>query len=255
VPAAPGQPDSLDVVGLPEGHTHYFALKVLDDGGNAGPISNVVSVTLQIVSPAAVSDLRVTAITDSSVTLAWTATGASGSVGRPTLYVVRGSTSAIDEGNFNQAAYSRTVPATTDAGGTETYFFRFLTPATKYWFALKAYNASGYGSLISNVVVAQTHAGGPVHGSGIALAPGNNPSRVPAALYWQSQPGATGGQQIRIFDLTGRRVRTMDLGSAVGGVVQWDGTDDDGRRVAAGLYLLRLSSGSQNVHARLVLLP
>jgi len=255
-PSAPGAKDSIDVVGLPEGFTYYFALRVLDDGGNAGAMSNVDSLSLQIVSPTAIADLRVTAVTDSSVTLAWTATGGSGSVGRPALNVMRGSTQPIDESNFSQAAYVRSIPPTTDAGGTETYVFKFLSAATKYWFALKATNGAGYSSPISNVVQAQTHAGGPVRSNGIALAPGSNPSRVPASLYWQSPPGTSpSGQQIRIFDLTGRRVRTLDLGADVGGVVQWDGTDDDGRRVPAGLYLLRLTSGSQRVHARLVLLP
>ena len=254
-PSAPGARDSVDVVGLPEGFTYYFALRVVDDGGNAGAMSNVDSVSLQIVSPAAVTDLRITAVTDTSVTMAWTATGASGSVGRPDLYVVRASTAPIDDSNFNQAAYSRNVPPTVDAGGTETYFFRFLTPATRYWFALKAYNDSGFPSLISNVVDAQTHPGGPVRTSGIALAPGSNPSRVPASLYWQSSPGATGASEIRIFDLTGRRIRTLELGSAVGGKAQWDGNDEDGRRVPAGLYLMRLISGSQRVQSRIVLLP
>src|SRR5262249_49663827 len=130
-------------------------------------------------------------------------------------------------------------------------------PATRYWFALKAIDAAANVSPISNVPEAQTGVGGPLDSkTGIALAPGKNPSRIPAVIYWQSSPDAIGQRQvIRIFDLTGRRLRTLDLGNGVGGKAQWDGNDEDGRRVAAGLYILRLESGPHHTQARLVLLP
>jgi hypothetical protein len=256
-PAVGGSPDSLDVSGLQEGVTYYFALRAVDEIGNQGPISNVVSLVLNVVSPAAVSDVRALSATDTSVALAWTATGEDGQVGRPDLYVVRAATAPITEANFLQAPYVRTVPATVDAGGTEALDFRFLDPATRYWFALKAFDSAGNGSPLSNVVVAQTKVGGPLdYRDGIALAPGSNPSRVPASFYWQSAPEALGQrQEIRIHDPMGRLVRTLDLGQEVGGVAQWDGRDDDGHRVPAGLYLVRLASGPRHTHTRLVLLP
>lgn len=44
-PSAPGTPESHTVSGLNSGTTHYFALKVKDEVGNASPLSNVVSAT------------------------------------------------------------------------------------------------------------------------------------------------------------------------------------------------------------------
>ena len=45
-----------------------------------------------------------------------------------------------------------------------------------------------------------------------------------------------------VFDLDGRRVRTLRSGHATAGVhrATWDGRDDAGRRLASGVYLLRL---------------
>ena len=257
VPAPGGSPDSLALTGLAEGVPHYFALRAFDDAGNVGPISNVATATLAVVSPGAVTDLRVIATTDSSVTLAWTATGDDGTVGRPQLYVVRGANAPIDDANFLQAPYVRSAPATVDAGGTEMLLIKFLQSAKRYWFALKAYDSSANGSPLSNVVIAQTGVGGPLDSRpGLALAPGSNPSRVPARLYWQAAPEAAGQrQEIRIYDLTGRLIRTLDPGQGIGGVVSWDGADGNGNRVPAGLYVARFASGPFRTQARLVLLP
>ncbi len=256
-PGDPGTEDSLRVGGLTEGLTYYFAMRALDLDGNQGSISNVVAATLPIASPAQVADLRAIAVTDSSATLRWTASGEDGTTGRPRLYVVRAATGPITDASFLDAPYERIALATVDAGGTETLEFRFLSRGTRYWFALKAYDAVGNGSPLSNVLMLDTHVGGPLDGrAGLALAPGKNPSRVPAVLYWQADPSAIGARQIiRLYDLVGRRVRTLEIGTGVGGRVEWDGRDDRGNRVAAGLYVARLVSGGVHTQARLVLLP
>jgi hypothetical protein len=255
-PAAPGAPDSVLVSGLLEGLPNYFALRGRDEG-NAGPISNVVSITLPLVSPGMVADLRITATTDSSVSLAWTATGDDGAVGRPRLYVVQASPIPIDDANFNSTPYTRTVFATVDAGGTETLQYRFLERGKRYWFALEAFDQAGNHSPLSNLVDAITRVGGPLGDrAGLALAPGRNPARVPASLYWQADPSTLGlPSRLHLYDLTGRKVKSFDLGTGPGGIASWDGRDDNGNRVAAGLYIARLTSGTRNTQARVVLLP
>jgi hypothetical protein len=61
--------------------------------------------------------------------------------------------------------------------------------------------------------------------------------------------------RVEVFDLLGRRVRTLlegPLGNA--GEVRWDGRDDAGRPVAAGAYLVRLQTADSAAHARVTLL-
>jgi ELWxxDGT repeat protein len=45
LPKPAGNPESLEVFGLSPGTTYYFALKVIDDVGNASPLSNVAAIT------------------------------------------------------------------------------------------------------------------------------------------------------------------------------------------------------------------
>jgi hypothetical protein len=53
--------------------------------------------------------------------------------------------------------------------------------------------------------------------------------------------------ELAVFGIDGRRVRTLEHGRQSAGVhrVTWDGTDDRGRSVAAGVYYTRLAVGSR----------
>jgi hypothetical protein len=55
-----------------------------------------------------------------------------------------------------------------------------------------------------------------------------------------------GPYSVAVYDACGQRVRILSGSSSASGTgdLTWDGTDDHGRRVAAGTYLLRLQSGS-----------
>ena len=65
-----------------------------------------------------------------------------------------------------------------------------------------------------------------------------------------------GHTEILIYDVSGRRVRTLvSRVSAVGThEVVWDGRDDSGRRVASGVYLYRLRAGDVVDTKKMVLL-
>ncbi|HKQ57499.1 MAG TPA: FlgD immunoglobulin-like domain containing protein [Candidatus Eisenbacteria bacterium] len=75
-------------------------------------------------------------------------------------------------------------------------------------------------------------------------APVPNPSHGPVALALQVFDG--GAVRLEVVDATGRRVRSAEL--AAGGSVQrvwtWDGLDDHGRAVPAGVYRVRATSPS-----------
>lgn len=68
--------------------------------------------------------------------------------------------------------------------------------------------------------------------------------------------GAAGPSSVRVYDMAGRLVRTLlreDL-AAGGHEVAWDGRNEHGRRVGAGVYLLRINGTSDAAVARVVLL-
>jgi hypothetical protein len=60
---------------------------------------------------------------------------------------------------------------------------------------------------------------------------------------------------LEVFDIQGRAVRTLVHGSTAPGAhrVVWDGRSDSGARLAAGVYLYRLTQGARTAHRKLVL--
>jgi hypothetical protein len=62
--------------------------------------------------------------------------------------------------------------------------------------------------------------------------------------------------ELGVYDVAGRRVRTLASGRMGAGshVLRWDGRAEDGRRVAAGVYLLRLAVDSRRETGKLVVL-
>ena len=71
-----------------------------------------------------------------------------------------------------------------------------------------------------------------------------------------SIPSGAAAVDIGLFDLAGRRVRSLARGSQVAGQyeVRWDGLGDDGKRVKHGVYFLRAEVGSARRVSRVVYL-
>jgi choice-of-anchor B domain-containing protein len=83
-------------------------------------------------------------------------------------------------------------------------------------------------------------------------APRPNPAAGEVALTLELS--RAGEVEIAIFDLGGRRVRTLHHGPATAGPlhIRWDGADATGRRAAAGLYFVRAFQGGESAHTRIV---
>jgi hypothetical protein len=81
-----------------------------------------------------------------------------------------------------------------------------------------------------------------------------NPARSPATLTCHVP--VAGQTRLDIFDIRGRLVRTLLDQPMPRGVhpLNWDGQDDNGKRVGSGVYLLRLRQGDATSITRLVLL-
>ena len=252
-PLAAGAPDSAIVTDLPEGSTWWFALRVLDRAGNRSALSNPDSASLPGLAPAAISDLRVLSVAESTVVLAWTATGDDGHVGRPLGYQIAASPTGLDSASFDSAPVQIRHPAFTDAGGGETLAVRPLTPGRRWRFALRAVDHALTQSGLSNVAEAVTPVGGALSGRlGVALGARPMPAAAAVTVDWQGDPGAAGPQWLLVYDLGGRELRRIPLGAEPGGSYNWDGRDGASRLLPAGLYFLRLVSGARHADSRVV---
>lgn len=83
-----------------------------------------------------------------------------------------------------------------------------------------------------------------------------NPSAAAEGSSWTLTLNQAAPVRIMLFDASGRRVRQLlDVGrmSAGASLVRWDGRDDNGHRVAGGLYFLRLVSGDIRLSDRLTI--
>ncbi len=102
------------------------------------------------------------------------------------------------------------------------------------------------------LVLAQEHLGLPTSPSLGQNFPNpfNSATTIPFVLV---EPGPV---RITLFDLAGQRVAVLAQGPRGRGVhtVQWDGRDEDGRRVASGVYWYRLEAGNRLYTRKLLLL-
>jgi hypothetical protein len=77
-----------------------------------------------------------------------------------------------------------------------------------------------------------------------------NPFRGSTLLRYDAAGGAA---RVEIFDVAGRRLRQLAPPQAgAAGAIWWDGTDDRGRRVAAGHYVYRVHTPAGTAHGKLV---
>jgi hypothetical protein len=94
----------------------------------------------------------------------------------------------------------------------------------------------------------------PADGAGARLATARpNPFSRSTAIRYAATDG--GPVELVVYDLSGRRVRTLVHGTVSAGEheVAWDGRDDSGRRLAAGVYFCRFRMGAAAETRRLVL--
>lgn len=96
-------------------------------------------------------------------------------------------------------------------------------------------------------------AGAPAAAPGAPLLLGNspNPVRDATTLAFELPSAAAAGATVALYDAQGRRVRSLAGPFAAGlNSVRWDGADDAGRPVRAGLYFVRLTAGGYELSRR-----
>ena len=103
-------------------------------------------------TPYNILDLRVVAVTDSSITLNWTATGDDSSTGTASYYDIRGYDDWINGSNWDSTSKVTGAPKPRPAGQTDSIIVKGLIKDSTYYFALKVGDEAGNWSGQSNCV-------------------------------------------------------------------------------------------------------
>ncbi len=188
------------------------------------------------------------------IALLWTSPGDDGDEGRATDYDIRYSRYPITDKNFNLAYRYRGAPTPQVAGSLQFCIISGLLPNTDYYFAMKSADEAGNWSGMSNVAVhtGELLAAGDGHVRLMFSSPFPNPARA-AASFAYALP-AQGRVSVEAFDVGGRKVRTLasEERPAGPGAIVWDLTDDAGRPLQAGLYLVSARLGEASFLRRVM---
>jgi chitodextrinase len=140
-PQPAGAAESASVTGLTPETAYWFALRTLDEAGNASELSNLAQATTlastDLTRPAPLA-LALAAAGTSSVTLSWSDVGDDSLAGTATAVEIRWSTTAIGEGNWNSATVVFGVPAPGPPGTAHQLLVPGLDRTRDLWFAARA---------------------------------------------------------------------------------------------------------------------
>jgi len=218
--------------------------------GNFARTGSHLYLSPDALPPATVGDLAAGFSAPDSVRLSWTAPGDDGRTGRAAEYDLRLTTFKPSIGSADAGTTRLGAPAPDTAGAGEGVTLPAAEPGVTCWYWLRTSDAAGNTSRCSNVV-GLTRPLDPALPEGLTLAVRQRPSRVPVSLDWSGADAA----DIRIYDVSGRLARRLRLAPGGRGTATWNGRDESGCLVPAGLYFARLTGGSLHVQTRIVLLP
>jgi hypothetical protein len=184
-----------------------------------------------------------------SVTLMWTAPGDDGREGSVRTYEIRYSTTPLTQANFHLATRLSNPPPPRAAGLRQIAVVSGLTEGLTYYFAIKAVDEAGNFSPISNVAYFTSglvDVGSPGR-TLVFSAPYPNPAR--SQTRFRIQLPKPGPVRIEVFDVRGRRVRTLVDAWASGAPTEvvWDLRDGSGGAAPAGIYMVRAQLGDHTL--------
>lgn len=129
-----------------------------------------------------------------------------------------------------------------------------IAPDGALWYVKQGVNYAPYSGEVRAIRYTGTVGVTPASGAGLTLSPAwPNPARGFARLDFSLASAAP--TELVVLDLAGRRVRTLVSGTLEAGPHQatWDGLDEAGARLPAGLYFARLLAAGQQRQCRIAL--
>jgi hypothetical protein len=182
------------------------------------------------------------AATSTTAVLRWTATGNDSTRGTAKRYDIRRSTIPLTIVNFLLGdSLASPVPAV--AGMAESLRVTIPIAGVLYYFAIRAVDASGNWSLISNVAAWTA----PILGTrseefGPASLSAAWPNPARAATNWTLSTPHDDEVLAEVYDSAGRRITVLDTGPRQAGprTIKWDLHSDAGGGVAPGVYWVRV---------------
>jgi hypothetical protein len=133
-------------------------------------------------------------------------------------------------------------------GNQHDYVDRSVEPGTRYDYQLVAHGAEGWTTVSARVSATVPRAG-------LALR-----QNVPNPFAGETTVSFTlperGEVELAVYDVAGRRVATLFSGEQGAGdhSVEWNGVGDNGERVGAGVYFVRIEAGKQTVTRKLLVM-
>jgi len=243
VPLASGKRQGFTVRGLSSDTTYYFAMVVADEAANTSSISNVLRWDWsRDVTPPAMPAGVTTSRLGATVHIGWNPVADADLDG----YSVYRATAA--SGPYLRVNATLVTP--TD--------YMDSAPAGALWYRVTASDLSGNESAQSSA--SPVPLGVPSGEWSLSSVYPNPSSTSQPVCIPVATPAAGGGNAaVDIVNAGGHRVRHIDVASATacpGGVgVVWDGTNDQGRSVAPGVYRAWLIAGDTRESVKLVRVP
>jgi hypothetical protein len=140
------------------------------------------------------------------------------------------------------------LPLVSIDGSRRAFVDRTAQPGARYEYQLVAHGADG-GIAVSQRVSAL------VPRAALALHP-NSPNPFASMTTVAFTLPARADVELSVFDVAGRHVATLFAGEKGAGdyEIEWNGTDDDGRPVGAGVYFCRMRAGKELLTRKLLVM-
>ncbi len=138
-----------------------------------------------------------------------------------------------------------------DASGNVTFTIPAFGAASDIYVTATAFNKSPYLYQTLTGIEQQEQQG---QFTGPELRISSSPCSGPLSVYCVVPRGTSAA--IDFFDISGRVVNTIPLNTETGGEMQavWNGIDNNGNRVASGLYYCRLKAGTESLIQPVIML-